>query len=111
MLRIAGRPEERAVPRVFPELAGAFFLAVSFFGACFFGARFFALIFLPEVGLDFIAFLPFFLLAILAVYHLCSGCGSHCGQQPSGALPNGKMDGPPAYVRAATQMPKALRAV
>jgi hypothetical protein len=41
--------------------------AISFFGVSFLGARLRA--FLSEVRLDFVTFLPFFLVAIHAVYH------------------------------------------
>ncbi len=49
------------------ERVAAFFLAVSLLGDLFFDVPVFALTFLTEVGLDFIAFLAFFLVAIFAV--------------------------------------------
>jgi hypothetical protein len=67
LLRFTSRREEPAVGNAFLELAVFFFVAVGFLAAAFFSAGFFAFNFLPEVGLDFFAFLPFFLVAICAV--------------------------------------------
>jgi hypothetical protein len=55
-------------PTVFLELIPPFFFfAVSFFGVSFFGACLPPVSRLPEAGLDFVTFLPFFLVAIPAV--------------------------------------------
>ncbi len=65
--RVPSRCEELAVPSALLALDGAFFLAVSFFEAPLFDTRRVVVTFLLEVRLDFIAFLPFFLVAIFAV--------------------------------------------
>ena len=61
------RREELVVESAFLERAVFFFVAVPFLSAAFFRARFFGCDFLLEVCLDFVAFLPFFLVAIFAV--------------------------------------------
>ena len=67
LLRFAFCGEELAVEDAFLELVIIFFEVVRFLGVAFLGARFFALDCLPDIGLDFFAFLPFFLVAIFAV--------------------------------------------
>ena len=70
LLRVTFRRKGMSVTTVFLELAALpFFFAVGFFGTCFFATRLVDGTFLAEVGLDFVAFLPFFLVAIFAVYH------------------------------------------
>jgi len=65
-VRSTFRREELAVENAFRELFAFFFAAVPFLGTAFVSARV-AFNFLPEVRLDFFAFLPFFLVAISAV--------------------------------------------
>jgi hypothetical protein len=67
LVRSTFRREALAVENAFRDLVAFFFAAVRFLGAAFFTARFFALDCLLEVRLDFFAFSPFFLVAILAV--------------------------------------------
>lgn len=67
LLRFALRRGALAVETDPLELAVFFFAPVCFLGAAFFAGRFFAGDFLLEVGLDFFAFVPFFLVAICAV--------------------------------------------
>ena len=66
LLRFSFRRDELAVENAFLELVVFFFVAVRFLDAAFVSARV-AFDFLPEVRLDFFAFLSFFLVAVCAV--------------------------------------------
>lgn len=66
LVRSTFRREELVLENAFREVVAFFFAAVRFLGALFVSARV-AFDFLPEVCLDFFAFLPFFLVAICAV--------------------------------------------